>query len=132
MARPKLQPAASAFYAGFPYSARLAMAVEESEHFLTTPAFLEAPTAEAAMQRHIENDAGLADCYGLEPDAIWRAASTIDLDARACIALAVILVTLGSAARLMHSASTPSCQITLPGRIGFQDSGDWGGSEPTD
>src|SRR5262249_40772287 len=71
---------AAAFYAEFPYLVRLALACEESEAFLETDAFLEAPTAEEGVQRHIEIDAALADKYGLgSPDQIWRAFAARDI-----------------------------------------------------
>jgi hypothetical protein len=56
------------------------MAVEESELFLQSTDFLNAPTAEEAFTRHLEFDAEVADRFGIDPAAIWRAASTIDLD----------------------------------------------------
>src|SRR5262249_32037855 len=89
---------ARSFYGCFPYIARLAMACEESELFLQSTEFLEAPTAEEAMQRHLEHDAQLADKYFLgDPRAIWQAAQAIDADRirhHARLAAAVILMAM--------------------------------------
>jgi hypothetical protein len=61
------------------HSTRLALALAESNSFLASPDFLEAPTAEEGVQRHIEFDAEVADRYGLDPDEIWRAFAARDI-----------------------------------------------------
>jgi hypothetical protein len=68
----KASPAPAAFYAGFPYLVRLALACEESEEFLLSDTFLEATDGEEALRRHIEFDAQLTDKYDLrDADEIW-------------------------------------------------------------